>query len=136
MAGAFAAEAASFRADPEAQYDRLEPRSVVADRYPIRDSVNRRSLGIADIVAVLLALPVGAAVADVQAERVLRLFRWCRSSPRSSSSHGLYDRDVRRIAPSSIDEVPRIFHAVLVGSLSLWGAALASTCTASARWPP
>ena len=125
MAGVFAAEAASFRADPEAQYDRLEPRSVVAHRYPIRDSVNRRSLGIADIVAVLLALPVGAAVADVQAERVLRLVPMVLLFAVIFKLYGLYDRDVRRIAPSSIDEVPRIFHAVLVGSLSLWSAALA-----------
>jgi hypothetical protein len=115
IAGAFAAEAATFQAQPDAPSARLEARSIVARRYPVRDSAIRRSLGIADITAVLLALPLAAAVAGVQAQRLPQLIPVVLAFPLVFKLYGLYDRDVRRIAQSWIDEVPRVFHAVLAG---------------------
>ena len=34
--------------------------------------------------------------------------------------YGLYERDTKRISHSSVDDLPVVFHAVLVGSLLLW----------------
>jgi exopolysaccharide biosynthesis polyprenyl glycosylphosphotransferase len=34
--------------------------------------------------------------------------------------YGLYDRDGRRISHSTVDDVPRLFHALVVGSLGMW----------------
>jgi exopolysaccharide biosynthesis polyprenyl glycosylphosphotransferase len=34
--------------------------------------------------------------------------------------YGLYDRDVKRISHSTVDDLPRLFHASLTGGLILW----------------
>jgi exopolysaccharide biosynthesis polyprenyl glycosylphosphotransferase len=34
--------------------------------------------------------------------------------------YGLYDRDSKRIGYSTVDDVPRLFHALVVGSLAFW----------------
>ncbi len=34
--------------------------------------------------------------------------------------YDLYDRDGKRISHSTVDDVPRVFHALVVGSLGLW----------------
>ena len=36
-------------------------------------------------------------------------------------AYGLYDRDMKRISHSTVDDVPWVFHALLVGSLLFWG---------------
>jgi exopolysaccharide biosynthesis polyprenyl glycosylphosphotransferase len=38
--------------------------------------------------------------------------------------YGLYDRDVRRINHTTVDDIPWLFHAVLTGSLLLWAGSL------------
>ncbi len=35
-------------------------------------------------------------------------------------AYGLYDRDAKRVSHSTVDDVPWIFHALLVGTLGLW----------------
>ncbi len=34
--------------------------------------------------------------------------------------YGLYDRDAKRVSHSTVDDLPWIFHALLVGTLALW----------------
>ena len=34
--------------------------------------------------------------------------------------YGLYDRDVKRISYSTVDDLPWLFHATVIGSLILW----------------
>jgi exopolysaccharide biosynthesis polyprenyl glycosylphosphotransferase len=34
--------------------------------------------------------------------------------------YGLYDRDVKRISYSTADDLPRVFHATIIGTLLLW----------------
>jgi exopolysaccharide biosynthesis polyprenyl glycosylphosphotransferase len=34
--------------------------------------------------------------------------------------YGLYDRDVKRISYSTVDDLPRLFHATVIGGLILW----------------
>ena len=34
--------------------------------------------------------------------------------------YGLYDRDVKRISYSTVDDLPRLFHATVIGGLALW----------------
>ncbi len=36
-------------------------------------------------------------------------------------SYGLYDRDIRRINHSTIDDIPWIFHTLIVGCVLMWG---------------
>ena len=34
--------------------------------------------------------------------------------------YGLYDRDVKRISHSTVDDLPWLFHATVIGALLLW----------------
>ena len=34
--------------------------------------------------------------------------------------YGLYDRDVKRISYSTVDDIPRLFHATVIGGLIVW----------------
>ena len=97
------------------------PELVVARRYPHRDAVTRRVLALADAGAFLIGLATTAAMSEtVGFEAVgwgaLTLPVWivvCKA-------YGLYDRDVKRIGRSTLDDLPWLFHALLVGSLILW----------------
>ena len=44
--------------------------------------------------------------------------------------YGLYDRDVKRISHSTVDDLPWLFHATVIGGLLLW---LYSTLTPMGR---
>ncbi len=90
--------------------------------YGRRDYLMRRLLVVADaggIMAGLLAaaqvqgrvdagsfLLVGAAMLPVWV-LVFKLY-------------GLYDRDVKRVSHTAVDDLPWLFHALLIGSLLLW----------------
>ena len=96
--------------------------SVVATAHGRRDGIVRRVLGIADAVAICAAIALSSAVANPEAfvEHTLwgaltlpvwiLLFKLYR----------LYDHDVKRVSHTTVDDLPWVFHAVLVGSLLLW----------------
>jgi exopolysaccharide biosynthesis polyprenyl glycosylphosphotransferase len=96
--------------------------SAVAVRYGRRDYLTRRLLLIADtagVVAALVAMfylsaasrPFGYALLSLATLPVwLVLFK----------TYGLYDRDIRRISHSTVDDLPWLLHALLVGCLLLW----------------
>jgi exopolysaccharide biosynthesis polyprenyl glycosylphosphotransferase len=95
------------------------PRRVVARHHSRRDSGVRRLLAIADLGGVCVGLAVGTLlVSDHPGE-----FLWGIASLPLwivvFKSYGLYDRDAKRISHGSIDDLPWIFHAMLLGTLLL-----------------
>ncbi len=96
-------------------------RPVIARRHNLRDGEVRRLLLAADLVAISACL---AFVFLVLAQRpqeflwgVLTLPVWAVVF----KAYGLYDRDTKRISHGTIDDLPWIFHAMLVGTLLLLG---------------
>jgi exopolysaccharide biosynthesis polyprenyl glycosylphosphotransferase len=99
------------------------PSSLVSEAYGERDLWLRRALLIGDAIAVALAMVLAS-----QAQRRsgdlgfiglglltipgwLVLFRM----------YGLYASDVKKLSHTSVDDVPPAFHALVVGTLLLWG---------------
>jgi exopolysaccharide biosynthesis polyprenyl glycosylphosphotransferase len=93
---------------------------VVARRYAPRDAAVRRMLAVADVGGIALGLFVAIAVAAGRPTQfvwtLLTLPLWIVVF----KAYGLYDRDLKRISHTSLDDVPWLFHAVLVGSLLLF----------------
>jgi exopolysaccharide biosynthesis polyprenyl glycosylphosphotransferase len=103
-----------------------EPRLTVAPdvepRRSTHDPALRRILLVADAVGVLVALacaltfpPASRGDHDVlwglfAVPLMLILFKL----------YGLYDRDVKRISHSTVDDLPWLFHATVIGALLLW----------------
>ncbi len=97
-------------------------RAIVATAYRPRDYLLRRALAAADLLGVLGATALLVAVSQIRigwAEAAafgamlpawLVLFRL----------YGLYERDVKRVSLSLLDDLPALFHACLVGTLVLW----------------
>src|SRR5947209_5296819 len=83
----------------------------------------RRALALADCIAISAALAAALLVVDhlhhertTFAEGLLTLPAWILLF----KLYGLYDSDSKRIGHSTVDEVPRLFHVLLVGSLGIW----------------
>ncbi len=92
---------------------------VVARRYGERDAAVRRFLAAADVLGVVAALAIALVVFThhpVELAWGLALIPlWIIVF----KAYGLYDRDLKRISHRTVDDVPWIFHAVLIGSLLL-----------------
>ena len=95
---------------------------VVAERHTQRDSRVRRMLGFADAASLALGLTLIAFAAGH--EHPVRLLAWGVATIPVwiviFKSYGLYDRDVRRINHATIDDLPWIFHALLLGCVLMW----------------
>jgi exopolysaccharide biosynthesis polyprenyl glycosylphosphotransferase len=107
-----------------------EPDELLVDHtiHPARthragkDSALRRLLAVGDALAVLLALAVALVIPEkpgvghrilwglVAVPLIMLLFKLYR----------LYDRDVKRISYSTVDDLPWLFHATVIGGLILW----------------
>ena len=88
-----------------------------------RDSFSRRALAVADAVAITAAMAIALLLvtpspqADLDfAMSLLALPFWIALF----KVYRLYDRDSKRVSHSTVDDVPWLFHALLVGSLGLW----------------
>lgn len=88
-----------------------------------RDFLMRRVLATADIISVGVAMMVAFAFfvpAGTALERlpwtVLLLPAWLLVF----NAYGLYSRDVKRVSHTTVDDIPWLFHAVVVGSLLSW----------------
>jgi exopolysaccharide biosynthesis polyprenyl glycosylphosphotransferase len=97
--------------------------SVVSERHGHRDFVIRRLLVLADVVGIGLALVVTAAVdplpganLDVVPWGFVTLPMWIFVF----KLYGLYDRDLKRVSHSTVDDVPWLFHGVVIGTLLTW----------------
>lgn len=87
-----------------------------------RDVALRRLLAGGDAVAVAAALVLALALPDRLHPRD-RLLWGLVAIPLFIvlfKLYGLYDRDVKRISHSTVDDLPRIFHAAVIGGLLLW----------------
>ena len=97
--------------------------ATVTSRLPARSTLTRRLLiatdaavlGLCTIASLALADPDGRAAGQVlwalaYVAALLALFRL----------YGLYERDSKRLGHSTLDDVPQVFHAVLIGTLGLW----------------
>lgn len=99
-----------------------------AGAHPIqsgrRDAITRRLLALADLIAISVAAilagiigasrdqPLDLALATLPVLPVwLVIFKL----------YGLYDRDGKRISHTSLDDLPWLFHALLLGTLLMWG---------------
>jgi exopolysaccharide biosynthesis polyprenyl glycosylphosphotransferase len=95
------------------------PLRVVARRYRERDAAVRRFLAAGDLLGVIAALAVAMLVASDEpvefAWGLALLPVWIVVF----KAYGLYDRDLKRISHRTLDDLPWIFHAVLIGSLLL-----------------
>lgn len=86
------------------------------------DAALRRMLAAGDAISAVLALAAAMALAGQSglAHRML----WGLLAPALIvvlfKMYGLYDRDVKRISYSTVDDLPRVFHALVIGTLLLW----------------
>jgi exopolysaccharide biosynthesis polyprenyl glycosylphosphotransferase len=86
------------------------------------DSAMRRLLAVGDALAVMLALSIALLVPGLPAggHRILWGLVAVPLTMVLFKLYGLYDRDVKRISYSTVDDLPRLFHAVVIGGLILW----------------
>jgi exopolysaccharide biosynthesis polyprenyl glycosylphosphotransferase len=84
-----------------------------------RDIVVRRMLGLGDALATTAAMYLAVLIPGrdhglvwglLAAPVMIVLFKL----------YGLYDRDVKRISHSTVDDLPWLAHAILLGALLLW----------------
>jgi exopolysaccharide biosynthesis polyprenyl glycosylphosphotransferase len=96
---------------------------VVSETWGRRDFVTRRLLACADTLGVVVAM--GAASLSVGI-RELPLGLVLLSLPTLPvwivlfKVYGLYDRDIKRISHATLDDLPWLFHALLLGGLLFW----------------
>lgn len=106
---------------PRARADRLEVLDSLGalSRY---DGTLRRLLALGDVLAVLAAL-CGALLLNGRPHPGTRLLWGLLTLPVAVvlfKLYGLYDRDVKRISHSTVDDLPWLFHAAVIGTLLLW----------------
>jgi exopolysaccharide biosynthesis polyprenyl glycosylphosphotransferase len=93
---------------------------VLARRHRPRDAAVRRMLAVADAGGIAAGLFAALALASGRPAQLgwalLTLPLWVVLF----KAYGLYDRDVKRISHTSLDDIPWLFHAMLVGSLLLF----------------
>jgi exopolysaccharide biosynthesis polyprenyl glycosylphosphotransferase len=98
------------------------PEPVAVRRDSGRGFVLRRMLLAADLLAVSGALALSVWLFDPHSRMrdaawgLLLLPGWILLF----KLYGLYDRDEKRVSHSTVDDVPWLFHALLVGSLGAW----------------
>ncbi len=103
------------------RHDRIEaPRSR---RRTGPDVILRRLLAAGDCAAVILALLVVLAIPLGGSFRPVRVLWGLAAVPIMLvlfKLYGLYDRDVKRISHSTVDDLPWLVHAVVIGTLLVW----------------
>jgi exopolysaccharide biosynthesis polyprenyl glycosylphosphotransferase len=97
------------------------PSKAVGSRFGRRDYLIRRLLALADAASVVFALVVmvlisGRAGGDHLLWGLLLVPLWLGVL----GVYGLYNRDIKRISHSTVDDIPWILHAVLVACLLTW----------------
>jgi len=89
---------------------------------PQRRLLFRRALASADALSILLALAVASLIGA--SEDPLTRFAWGLVTLPAwivlFKVYGLYDRDGKRVSHSTVEEVPEVFHTMVLGTLGLW----------------
>jgi exopolysaccharide biosynthesis polyprenyl glycosylphosphotransferase len=86
------------------------------------DAAVRRILAAGDAIAVFVALAV-AVVLDGRSGEGRQIIWGVAVLPLMIvlfKLYGLYDRDVKRISHSTVDDLPWLFHATVIGVLAFW----------------
>jgi exopolysaccharide biosynthesis polyprenyl glycosylphosphotransferase len=95
---------------------------LVARRYARRDFYLRRLLALSDLAGVSAGLVAMLALSRDGPD--LGRAGWALLSAPGwllvFKLYGLYDRDIKRISHTTVDDVPHLFHAALAGSLLEW----------------
>jgi exopolysaccharide biosynthesis polyprenyl glycosylphosphotransferase len=95
---------------------------ILAARYGRRDYLMRRLLLLADACGIMVGL-LAAAHVEGRADVGRFLLLGAATLPvwvLVFKLYGLYDRDVKRVSHTAVDDVPWLFHALLIGALLLW----------------
>ncbi|MFL5946347.1 MAG: sugar transferase [Gaiellaceae bacterium] len=98
--------------------------AMIALRLPRRDAIVRRLLAAADVVAIAAALTLATPLALTATDRGYQRLAWGLLTLPAwvlvFKAYGLYDRDGKRVSHSTVDDIPWLFHALVIGSLGLW----------------
>jgi exopolysaccharide biosynthesis polyprenyl glycosylphosphotransferase len=96
---------------------------LLARSHPLRDYWRRRMLAAGDACALVLAFEIAAAVVPKGQDPgrvlpwvILLLPGWIVLL----KLYGLYDRDLRRVSHSTVDDIPWLFHGLMTGTLLSW----------------
>jgi exopolysaccharide biosynthesis polyprenyl glycosylphosphotransferase len=99
------------------------PASTLSERHHHRDSRCRRYLLVADLAGILIAyvfatgaVSRGGSATDALPWSLFVLPIWVLLF----KLYGLYDRDGKRVSHSTVDDVPWLFHGIVLGSLATW----------------
>lgn len=96
--------------------------SVVAQSFGRRDFVLRRLLVVADAAGLGVALAIAFTVSG-RAQMLDSVLYGAIAIPvwvLVFKLYGLYDRDTKRISHTTVDDMPWLFHAFVIGALLLW----------------
>ena len=88
-----------------------------------REYVTRRALAASDAVAITAAMAIALLLVTPSPQASLDFAMSLIALPfwiALFKVYRLYDRDSKRVSHSTVDDVPWLFHALLVGSLGLW----------------
>jgi exopolysaccharide biosynthesis polyprenyl glycosylphosphotransferase len=96
------------------------PQRVVARRYGERDAAVRKFLAAADVLGIVAALAIALVVLTPQLTQFLWGLTLLPLWIVVFKAYGLYDRDLKRMSHRTVDDLPWIFHAVLIGTLLLF----------------
>ena len=108
---------------PDADADVDFGRSVISSRWGRRDRISRRMLLLADMIGISLALLLATVLTGERvdpAELLLFALPVLPAWALLFKLYGLYDRDIRRISHAGIDDLPWLFHGLVVGTLLFW----------------
>jgi exopolysaccharide biosynthesis polyprenyl glycosylphosphotransferase len=97
--------------------------SVVADRHSDRSYWLRRLLFAGDLVSLLLALLIALEAAGHHQDVLTELLWALPLLPVMAAvmrAYGLYDRRIRRISHSVLDDMPSLFNALVIAGIALW----------------
>lgn len=98
--------------------------TLVARAHGRRDWVLRRVLVITDVLALALAMGFMGVLAGKGEESHLEYLLYALITLPVwvvlFKLYGLYERDAKRLSHSTLDDLPSLFHALLLGSVLLW----------------
>jgi exopolysaccharide biosynthesis polyprenyl glycosylphosphotransferase len=117
---------AAFDSRPRPRADPSRAGVLVARGYGRRDWFLRRLLAISDAVCLALAMGLALALAgdargghswqEYMLYGLITLPAWVVLL----KMYGLYERDAKRLSHSTLDDLPSLFHGLLLGCLLLW----------------
>ena len=99
--------------------------SLVARRYGRRDYYLRRLLAISDAACLALAMVLAMSIASQAQDHPWGEFLLYGLATLPGwvvlfKVYGLYERDAKRLSHSTLDDIPSLFHALLLGCLLMW----------------